>query len=212
MRSLAPCKRKMAASAPVAALAARLIHVGSLKSNTANANRRKLAAIARWRTFSALPLNAIAVIRASGTPSNRMSAATTARSDRLDDTLRIASDTVNHPRRHGVLKRQPDEVNAWLLRDRAAVVPRVAGRVEDRMVDPVEAWLEATAPDDVAHIEYAPALEQRLTLACADDTLHEPHAGGGKIAALHPDAGCAFGKNARARLPTERRLHGEHVP
>ena len=44
MRSLVPCKRKIAASIPVAAHAAKLIHGGSLKSNTANASRRKLAA------------------------------------------------------------------------------------------------------------------------------------------------------------------------
>ena len=60
-----------------------IIHVGSLKSNTANASRRKLAASAMWMTFSAPSPNAIPVMRASGTPINKMSAATTPRVDRM---------------------------------------------------------------------------------------------------------------------------------
>jgi len=83
MRSLAPCKRKMAASAPIVAHAASWIDAGSLKSNTANVRSRKVAASARWMTFSAPSPNAIAVRRASATPSSKISAATTLRSDRI---------------------------------------------------------------------------------------------------------------------------------
>ena len=132
--------------------------------------------------------------------------------NRIDNPLRIASNTVNHPRRHGVLERQPDEVQAGLLRDRAAVVPRVARRVEDRKVDPVKARLEAAAPYDVAHIESARVVEQWLTLAYGDDARHAPHPGRDEIATLHPDTGRAFGQNGRTRLAADRRLHGEHMP
>ena len=77
---------------------------------------------------------------------------------------------------------QADEVEARLARHDAAVVARLTVLVEDRQVDPREARVEPGAPHDVRDIEDAAVVEQRASVADADDARHALHAGRCQVA------------------------------
>ena len=73
--------------------------------------------------------------------------------NRIDDALSVSCDTVNHRRRHGVQEVKPDEIEARLVRNDAALVNRLIVGINDRQIDPREPALESRAPDHVRDVE-----------------------------------------------------------
>src|SRR5919198_5549554 len=108
-------------------------------------------------------------------------------SDVSRDPLGIPPDAGQHVGRDRVLEDQTDEAETRLGLDHATVVPRLPVLVEDREVDPGEVLAEAGAPDDVRYVEDAVVLEQRQTVARADDAAASLDARVGEVFRLDAD-------------------------
>src|SRR5690606_31747661 len=79
------------------------------------------------------------------------------------DALRVPAYAVDHHRRQGVKKREPDEEEPGDVGHAAAAVARLGNPVfVDRQIDPAsESGLEARAPDHVGDLDDPTVLELR---------------------------------------------------
>jgi hypothetical protein len=72
--------------------------------------------------------------------------------NRSHDASRVASNAVNHRRRHRVQELEPDEVQAGLTLDKAALVLKLALLIENRQIDPIESGMETARPDHICDV------------------------------------------------------------
>src|SRR5678816_3652473 len=107
--------------------------------------------------------------------------------DSICNPCRVTADALDGRRRHRVEKLQADKIQPRLARHHAAIVPRVAVRVEDRQIDPREAWIEARAPDDIGDVEHAAVLEDGQPALDAGNTRYALDAGRDEVPRLRAD-------------------------
>src|SRR5437868_5694309 len=95
---------------------------------------------------------------------------------------------------------QADEVQPSLAFNHAALLPGFTVVAKYGQVDPVEARMKATAPDDIVHGERLTVLKQRLTAARADYTRSALDACRREVTSLDSDQWTAFLEHTRPRL------------
>ncbi len=105
---------------------------------------------------------------------------------------------------------QAHEVESRLVVDDAASVSGLK-RTVHRQVDPIEAGLESSAPDDVRHVQDPAVLEERLASPHPDGLRDTLHAGSIHVFGHDPNQRASSPQDLRTNPPTHRRAHGQHA-
>src|SRR5215475_6459166 len=98
---------------------------------------------------------------------------------------------------------QTHKVQSRLSLDQTAPVLRIAVPCEDGKIDPVEARIEAGAPDQVGDLQSSTVCEQGQAIAHADHARHTPHAGRFEVAGLDANEWRSPVERARPDLAAE---------
>ena len=122
--------------------------------------------------------------------------------DEVGDVPGVRADSANQRRGYPEQEREPNDIQAGLIEDGAALMSGLLVARKLRQRDPGVVRSIPGTPDDVGDVKYAPVLELRTPVDLPDHALRALDAGFGHITRANPNQRSALARVNAGPLPS----------